>query len=161
MNRSKTKTINSHRSFTITNRGTSLMEVIIGLLVFTFLTLIFATSVIMAKSSSEVNGQYAQAISLCQHKIDQLRAYGFGRLNYTELNDAGVIDTSPNISPFSFTTVDEVTDYLKNPTSRITITTYASNDQVKMITVSISWRAGAHRTTDSNVTLSAYISNVE
>jgi len=96
------------------NKGFTLVEVMISLITFAVLTVIFGATVPLAKKTAHMNGQYAQALSLCQHKIDQLRAVGYGRINYTELSDAGIIDDSPTTSPFSFNEVDQVEDSQKN-----------------------------------------------
>jgi prepilin-type N-terminal cleavage/methylation domain-containing protein len=150
-----------------TTRGFTLIEVMISLFVFALLTVIFASSLILGKASSKMNGQYAQAISLCQHKIDQLRAVGYGRLNYTELDDAEIVDPSPTSSPYSFVVVDEVANYLpgpshtQGPTATLTIANHPTDTRVKAITVSISWRASPTRTANSTVTLRAYIANAD
>ena len=79
--------------------GYTLLEVTLSLFVFAVAVVIFAGTVPTAAKTAYLSGQYAQATSLCQHKIDQARAVGYGRLNYTELSDAGIIDDSPTRSP--------------------------------------------------------------
>ncbi len=141
------------------NKGLSLIEVMISLSVFMVLMLIFATSVPMAQKTAKMNGQYAQAISLCQHKIDQVRAVGYGRLNYTELEDAGIIDAIPKTSPYSFTSVDDVTEYLPSPTTKLTIQSLGT-DQLK-VTASLTWKTAAHQSKTTTASLSAIVTNVE
>jgi len=150
------------KNVTNPKRGSTLVEVLMALVVFAVLTTMFGSSVIVAKSSSQINGQYSQAVSLCQHKVDQLRAVGFGRLNYTELNDAGIIDDAPTSSPFSFLVVDGVSEYLASPTATVTIASHATESRVKVATVTVSWRAGPRRAgNSSSYTVRAYIANVE
>lgn len=153
---------NNGNVFSGRRRGFTLVEVMISLMVFGFLTVIFASSVIVAKTSSKMNGQYAQAISLCQHKIDQLRAVGFGRINYIELDDAGIIDASTLTSPYTFTQVDEVGNYLASPAAVLDAHLEpGTSDKVMHVIVTISWRAAPLRTQHSTQSLEAYIVNVE
>jgi len=143
-----------------TKPGFTLVEVMISVLVFGFLTVIFASSVIVAKASSKMNGQYAQAISLCQHKIDRLRAVGFGRINigYDELSEAEIIDTTRTTSPYVFTQVDEVSNYLSNPTTSLDAHIEpGTNDKVMHVIVTITWRAAPLRTSNSSQSLEAFI----
>lgn len=137
--------------------GFTLIEVVISLIVFSFLMLIFAACIPMAKKTANMNGQFAQAISLCQHKIDQMRAVGAGRLNYEELSDAGIIDDSPTTQPFSFVGVDEVDQYLASPTATVTITTVS--DSVTKVTVVITWKTTGYESKTSTMTVPALIVN--
>ncbi|MEN6372340.1 MAG: type II secretion system protein [Armatimonadota bacterium] len=141
------------------NRGFTLIEVMISLGIFSLLIIIFATSVPLARKSSQVNGQYAQAISLCQHKIDQMRAVGYGRINYTELSDAEIIDESPSASPFSFAGVDNVDQYLPQPTATVNVHSM-STDKI-IVTVTVTWKNATHESKTSTASLSAIITNVE
>jgi type II secretory pathway pseudopilin PulG len=142
--------------------GFTIIEVAVAIMVFTFLMLIFASAMPMAKKAVEMNGQYAQANSLCQHKIDQLRAVGFGRLTYDELSDAGIIDTSPASLPYHFDGVDEVSDYLNQATSTINITQPdATEPDILKVTITITWKTTNYETKPSSLTLSALISNAE
>lgn len=141
------------------NKGFTLVEVMISLITFAVLTVIFGATVPLAKKTAHMNGQYAQALSLCQHKIDQLRAVGYGRINYTELSDAGIIDDSPTTSPFSFNEVDQVEDYLPQPTATLNIANWGP-DQLK-VTATITWRTTTYSTKTSTASLTAIITNVE
>lgn len=140
-------------------RGFTLVELMVAMMAMAAMVVIFAASMVLAEKTAHVNGQYAQAISLCQHKIDQLRAVGYGRLNYTELDDAGIIDGTPTSSPFRFTTVDDVAVYLPEATSSLAIQSAGTN--VMRATVTLTWRKARHQTQTSTVSLSALISNVE
>lgn len=140
-------------------RGFTLIEVVVALTVFSFLMVIFATAVPLAERTGYMNGQYAQAISLCQHKIDQMRAVGYGRINYTELSDAGIIDDAPTNLPYSFVGVDEVANYLPQPTATINIQN-VTTDEIK-VTVTITWKVASHLSKTSTVAVSAIVTNVE
>lgn len=146
-------------SFMASRRGFTLVEVIVAVAIFSFLMIMFASAVPLAERTSHMNGQYAQATSLCQHKIDQIRAVGYGRINYTELSDAEIIDGEPATLPFSFVEVDDVENYLPCSTATINVQTVAS-DEVK-VTITITWRTAAHRAKTSTVVVSAIVTNVE
>lgn len=143
----------------IGRRGFTLTEVIIALMVFAILTLIFASCIPVAHKTAKVNGQYSQAISLCQHKIDQLRAVGYGRLTYEELSDAGIIDEAPLFSPYSFVEVDQVGSYLSQPNATLSIQTIGT-DQIKA-TATITWKRTMYEDKTSSASLSAIITKVE
>lgn len=149
-----TTTENTLRS----RRGFTLVEVMLSLGLLVVLTIIFAASVPLAHRTAKLNGQYSQAISLCQHKIDQLRAVGYGRINYTELSDAAIIDDTPSSQPFSFTEVDEVEEYLPDPITRLTL--QQGSGEI-IATATINWQSGSSSTKRSTVSLSAVITNVE
>lgn len=152
-------------------QGFTLTEVIIALFVFALLTLLFAGSFMLSAKATGINGQYAQALSLCQHKMDQLRAVGHGRLGFDELNDACIVDDEPSTLPYRFTVQDGVADLLglrnaqgvvtNPPTTSISITNLGSDTRVKVVTVSILWKAAPNRTTNSSATVVGYIANTE
>lgn len=145
-------------------RGFTLVEVMIAMFVFALVTVIFASTLMLSKTASKMNGQYAQAISLAQHKIDQLRAVGYGRLIYTELDDAQIVDPTPATSPYTFVLVDEVASYLPNPTATLTIANATNSydpTRVKLVTVTITWKASPRRPDTSTLTYRAYIANAD
>jgi len=89
---------------------------------------------------SRMNGNYSQAISLAQHKVDQLRAVGYGRLNYSELLAASIIDPQPTAGPFRFDGVDQIATFLPNPVATLSFASAGFN--VMQATITIAW-AGA------------------
>ncbi len=93
-----------------------------------------------AARTGSMIGKYEQAASLVQHKIDQLRAVGYGRLTYTELTSAGIIDEEPSTQPYSFKEVDQLQNIFPEPEALITIVDEYSN--IKRITVTLRWRGG-------------------
>lgn len=142
--------------------GFTIIEVMISILVLTALTLIFVSCVPVARKTAKMNGQYSQAISLCQHKIDQLRAVGYGRLTFAELDDPeNIIDSSPTSSPYSFVVVDDVAAYLPNPTATVTIEPVSGRADEMLITARVTWRNAEHEAKTSSASLSAIIANVE
>lgn len=142
-------------------RGFTLTEVIIALFVFALLTIIFAGSLMVSNAATGINGQYAQALSLCQHKMDQLRAVGYGRLDFDELNDAGIVDATPTTSPYQFTVQDGVAGILQNGATSISIVPSATDNRVDIVTVTVTWKSASNRVTSSSARIVGYIANTE
>lgn len=162
--------INSYRSKRKRGmrQGFSLVELSLSLVILAIVLVIFGSSVLLAERSAGVrqspgmNGQYTQALSICQHKMDQLRAKGFGCLNYTELSDAQFIDETPTSSPYKFNDVDNVGDYLINPTTSLEIETWSGDPtgNTILVTISITWQNLASESKKSTVTIKGLITNV-
>jgi prepilin-type N-terminal cleavage/methylation domain-containing protein len=138
--------------------GLTLLEVVISLAIFTMLILVSAATIPVAARSSGMCGLHAQALSLAQHKIDQCRAVGYGRLTYAELKSAGVIDASPTISPFSFVTIDDMTystgnsdGFFRQPTGTITVADESTG--LQRVTVTITWQGDGSKQTAGSITL--------
>jgi hypothetical protein len=100
-------------------------------------TLAFGAMVPMASRSARMNANYQQAVSLIQHKVDQCRAVGWGRLTYTELRDAGIIDASPTSSPYRFDTVDTLSGIYPTAVGTLQVTDVSST--LRQVTVTITW----------------------
>jgi len=140
--------------------GFTLMEVIMSLFVLGAITLMFATTAPSASKMAYMNGQYAQAASLCQHKIDQMRAVGFGRLTYAELHDAGIIDDSPSTPPsYSFALADSVSEYLPDATAIVRVDQVPLQPHVLKVTATVTWKIARHQTHTSSMSLSALITD--
>ena len=122
--------------------------------------LTFAACMPAAKKASQMNGHYAQAISLCQHKIDNMRAVGFGQLTYANLLAAHIIGPSPTVPPYSFHSDDSISSYLIAPTATINVEN-TTNVNVKKVTVTITWKTTNHESKTSSMKLRALISNAE
>jgi prepilin-type N-terminal cleavage/methylation domain-containing protein len=141
--------------------GYSLIEVIVAMTLFSLATLVFAALFPAAARTSRMNNQYAQAVSLAQHKIDQMRAVGYGRLDYTDLLAASIIDATPNASPFRFDqqsatdSTDDLSNFFPSDTSSITIADEATD--LKRVTVTLNWTGDGSKQTAGSVTLVALI----
>jgi len=146
-------------------RGFSLVELAIALFVFAMMTLIFAAAFPIATRGAHVGANYAQATLLAQHKIDQARAAGFDRLDWTNLTTLKIVDTAtaPVANPagfpagstqYSFTDVDDLVDdaqgdkgyFPAGSTGTMTVGpisgagwTVPAAAKAKQITVTISW----------------------
>ena len=108
-----------------------------GIFIISITAGIFFALLPTAAKSGKMVGNSNQASSLLQHKIDQLRGVGYGRLTYKELSNAGIIDASPAASPYSFVGVDGMSQLYKNPVATVTIADY--NTEIKQVTVTITW----------------------
>lgn len=135
----------------VLRRGHTLVEVMIAIFVVASCALMFSALVPPSVKTEKMVGNYQQAASLVQHKVDQLRAVGFGRLTYSELSDAGIIDQSPNSLPFSFVGVDELNSIYPSPTGTVMVEDFSAN--VKKVTVTLSWTGSGYR--QGNGSLSA------
>jgi hypothetical protein len=112
----------------------------------------------MAAKGSRMVGNYQQASSLVQHKIDQLRAVGYGRLDYTDLLAAlDIIDASPTSSPYSFTTIDSLSSIYPGATGTIDISTYSAN--IKQVTVTLTWNSSPLKQDKGSLQAVALIAN--
>jgi len=138
-----------------TGTGVTLVEVMVCALVLTFVVLMFAATLPMAAKTSRMNGSYAQAVSLCQHKIDQMRAVGYGRLTYDELRTAGIIDNHPSSLPFEFHEVDQLPTF--HPRTRGTIDIQDYSTGIKRATVRLEWFGPGWKQSEGSYTLIALI----
>ena len=88
--------------------GFTLIEVVIAIFALAAAASVLFVMLPASLKTGKMVGNHQQASSIVQHKVDQLRGVGWGRLNYTELMNAGIIDASPAVSPYSFVIVDEL-----------------------------------------------------
>ena len=121
--------------------GFTLLEAVIAIFVLGATATVFFAFLPTAIKTGKMVGNHQQASSLIQHKIDQLRGVGYGRLTYTELADAGIIDPAPTTSPYSFAQVDGLGEIYITPVATVTVEDY--NTQVKQVTVTLTW-TGSH-----------------
>jgi len=136
-------------------RGYTLIEVIVALGLVAAGTLAFGAMVPMSARSARMNANYQQAVSLLQHKVDQCRAVGWGRLTYTELQNAGIIDASPTTSPYRFTTVDTLTAIYPAATGTLQVSDYSSD--IRQVTVTMTWTGSPVRQGNGTLTATALI----
>jgi len=141
----------AHRRSPHGRRGYSLIEVMVATFLLSLGVLIFSALAPVSAKAAKMNGNYAQAVSIAQHKVDQLRAVGYGRLNYTDLRAAGVIDASPTAAPFKFDTTEGLANYFPVFTSSITFTDVATD--LKQATVTVSWTGQGDKPTQGSATL--------
>lgn len=121
-------------------RGFNLIEVTLAVALFTIATLLFAALYPTASRASRLTGSYSQGISILQHKVDQLRAVGYGSLDYTNLVNTGLIDAAPSTGAYHFETIDALSQELWSPVGTITISDVTT--EMKRADISLSWTDG-------------------
>jgi prepilin-type N-terminal cleavage/methylation domain-containing protein len=136
-------------------RGFTWIEVLASIFVVGITATLFGSLFPMAAKSQAMVANHQQALGLIQHKIDQMRAVGYGRLTYTELKDASIIDASPTVSPFRFDGVDGLSTIYPAATGTITITDFSTT--IRQVSVTLTWTGSARRQGNGSLTLSALI----
>jgi hypothetical protein len=119
--------------------------------------LVFAGFYPTAARCSKMSGSYSQAISEVQHKVDQIRAVGYGRLTYTDLKDAGIIDASPTASPFRFEAKDSLSTLLWSPVGTIAVTDVSTD--LRQVTVTLTWLRSSQSTQRSSHAVTILVTN--
>lgn len=109
----------------------------------------------MSFKTGKMVGTHQQAASLIQHKVDQMRGVGYGRLTYAELRDAGIIDATPSTQPYSFKTVDGLNSIYSVPTATINITDYNTN--VKQVRVNLVWTGSSMKQGRGDMSITALV----
>jgi prepilin-type N-terminal cleavage/methylation domain-containing protein len=138
--------------------GYTLIEVLVSLFLISMGAIMYTATLPMAAKGSRMVGNYQQASSLVQHKIDQLRAVGYGRLDYTDLlASLDIIDASPTSSPYSFTTIDGLSAIYPNATGTIAVSDFSST--IKQVTVTLTWTGSALKQDNGSVSAVALIAN--
>jgi prepilin-type N-terminal cleavage/methylation domain-containing protein len=118
-------------------RGFTLMEVALAVFLIGMAVLTFVALFPQASRCSHMSANYSQAITEVQHKVDELRAVGYGRLDYTNLQAAGVIDASPTASPFHFEVTDSLGTYLPHAVGTIALSSAGAN--LEQATITVTW----------------------
>ena len=138
-------------------RGYSLIDVTLGALVMAAGVLVFAAFYPTAARGSRMAGAYSQSVSEVQHKVDQLRSVGYGRINYTDLKAAGIIDASPNASPYRFEVVDDLSSVLWSPVGTITVASAGTN--LLQVTITLTWQRAPGSTQRSSHAITILVTN--
>ena len=84
--------------------GMNLVEVLLAMLVFLMIALMFGAAIPAATRGTRYSGNFQQAISVVQHKLDQLREADYSRLNPTEMDARNIIDSTGTCSTSGSTT---------------------------------------------------------
>ncbi len=137
--------------------GFSLIEAMIAVLVLSFTVTVFASLYPTAARLRSKSENVTQATMLAQKKIEQVRAIPYASLTYTGLQANSIIDASPNSSPYTFTTTDNLAIKLPAPSGTVSISTPSTD--LKRVDVTISW--GGVIANGNSVTASTLIANKE
>ena len=137
----------------MTQRGFTVMEVTLALVIFTMMTLLFGAVLPVAVRGAKHSGNYNQAAALAQRKIDQLRIAGYSRLldgsdgtAASKLTSQNVVDGQTAGGVYDFTTVDHLTGtggyFPPDSTGTITIADGYNGvpaGNAAQVTVTITW----------------------
>ncbi len=150
-------------------RGFTLLEVTLSLIIFTMMTLMFGAVLPIAVRGANHGNNYSQAAALAQRKIDQLRVAGYSRLfdngggsALTQLSNQNIVDGQNGASgagggAYDFTTQDHLTGaggfFPAGSTGTITVAHDAQAAGVAQVTVTINWTG----TVPGSYTVSALI----
>jgi prepilin-type N-terminal cleavage/methylation domain-containing protein len=137
------------------NAGFTLLEVAIAIFVLAATATIFVGYLPTAMKTGKMVGNHQQASSLVQHKVDQLRGVGYGRLTYVELRDAGIIDEAPTTSPYNFKQVDGLPSFFVNPVATVKVEDYTAD--IRKVTVTLTWTGSAAHQGDGTMQAMALI----
>ncbi len=135
--------------------GFTLVEAMVAMIIIASAAGVFFALMPMSFKTGKMVGSYQQASSLLQHKVDQMRGVGYGRLTYAELRDAGIIDASPSSQPFSFKNVDGLSTLYASPTATIQVTDFT--ESIKRVTVTLVWTGSAMQQGRGDMTVTALI----
>lgn len=127
--------------------GFTLIEVVIAMIIFLMMVLMFAAVFPLAVRGAIFSNNYAQAVALCQHKMDQLRDEGWNKMDYTDLNNDGIVDTAAagnqNIANgLSFATTDNLGGFYPagcTGTFKVATDGNVASNTVDDVQVTITW----------------------
>jgi type II secretory pathway pseudopilin PulG len=135
--------------------GFMLVEALVAIFIIAGTAVVLLALLPSATKTGKLVGNYQQASSLIQHKVDQMRGVGHGRLTYIELSDAGIIDTTPTAQPFSFRTVDGLNSIFPGATGTIAISD--DSPTLRRAVVTLEWTGSARRQGNGNMTITVLI----
>ena len=138
-------------------RGFSLIEVVVSMLLLAVAVLVFVALYPSASKSSRMTSRYTQALGVVQHKVDQLRAFGYGRLNFTDLRQVLSIDATPTTCPYRFDGVDQVSSVLPGAVGTITVTDVGAN--LREVVVAVSWGGSGIRAAEGSHAVTLLVPN--
>lgn len=139
----------------VRNKGFTWIEILAAVFVIGITAVIFGAIFPMAAKTQTMAANHQQALGIAQHKIDQLRAVGYGRLTYTELRNAGIIDSTSTVSPFRYTVVDDLASLYPTAVGTIAVADFSTT--IRQVTVTLTWSNSARRPGNGTVSLMALV----
>ncbi|MEJ5252863.1 MAG: prepilin-type N-terminal cleavage/methylation domain-containing protein [Chthonomonadetes bacterium] len=130
-------------------RAFTLMEVVLSIFLLAVVAVIFGALFPIGQRLSGGAKWRAQALMLAERRMEAVKLLGYGNLTYDGLRAYGLIDASPNTSPFSFTNTDDASNespakMLPQGTGQIVVEDVAWD--VKRVIVRVGWRDANGRT---------------
>lgn len=139
-------------------RGFTIAEIALSLIVFAMMTMMFGAVFPMAVRGAQYGSNYAQATLVAQHKIDQLRSAGYNKLVLPDtLTNLNIIDsTTANVDgSYNFAAADNLTStgavqgyFPAGSTGTVAITDYHLTNvnvpagKIALIKVKVAWSGG-------------------
>ena len=139
-----------------TQRGTTLLDAMLALFLMSMAAVIFTACFPSGISALRQGGETRRAVEITRRKLEQVRNLPFESLTYDNLRIRGAVDTSPTTSPYSFTSVDSLSESLAGATGTMTITSVTGTQYVKQIQVTVNWEIDG---TAHTVSLKTYVSD--
>lgn len=99
---------------------------------------------------------YKIALAVAQKKMEQLRAMNYESLTHASLFSAGVIDSSPDDSPYTFTQVEGLSGRLSGGEGELVVED--ASETVRLTRVTVYWRDKTGAPTRS-VTLTSFFTD--
>ncbi len=140
------------------NSGFLLVEALVAIFIVAATAAVLLALLPSAAQTGKMVGNHQQASSLIQHKVDQMRGVGYGRLTYTELSDASIIDLAPTTQPFRFNTVDGLNSIFPGATGTITVADESAT--LRRVTVNLVWTGSARRQGNGNMTITVFVAKI-
>jgi len=124
-------------------RGFTLAETVLSIFLLGVVAVVFGALFPVSQRVSGSAKWRAAALALAERRMEAIKFIGYGNLTYDGLRAYGLIDASPNTSPFSFTNTDDASResparVLPNGQGQIVVEDAAWD--VKRVTVRVSWR---------------------
>jgi type II secretory pathway pseudopilin PulG len=139
-------------------RGFTIAEIALSLIVFAMMAMMFGAVFPMAVRGAQYGSNYAQATLVAQHKMDQLRSAGYNKLVLPDtLKSLNIIDsTTTNVDgSYNFAAADNLTStgtvqgyFPTGSTGTVAITDYHLTDanvpagKIALIKVKVAWSGG-------------------
>ena len=123
-----------------------MVEVMLSLIIFLMIALMFGAAIPAATRGARYSGTFQQAISVTQHKIDQLREAGYARLNSASIVSRSLADScsvSSTTTTCGFTTTDAITSFFgAGAVGTLVVAPYtpsfvAATNQYSLLTVTV------------------------
>jgi prepilin-type N-terminal cleavage/methylation domain-containing protein len=125
---------------TPTQKGLTLIEVLIATLLLGSIALAMGTLLPMASVTQKTVSEDTFAITLARNKLENIRSLGYSQIGaYDSLYQKGVVDAAPSYSPYSFTDVDRIPDKLLNGSGTLWIEKRPDDQDLFRVKVRIDW----------------------
>ena len=120
-------------------RGAGLIDALVTIMILGITGVVFSTTFPASFTCSGQAQEYKIATAIAQRKMEQLRGMEYESLSQPLLLAAGLIDTDPTSSPYSFTSVDSLADQLPRGSGSLSITDITADQ--RRVVVTLNWLA--------------------